>query len=217
MATVLVSRPSSEDIILLGLDHPNTIPKFSAPAHPSLQLLQKIREEAASTASPGSSSSPSISAIRNDDNTNDERDPHQQPTFTQDSFVHPSQPILYLPPLISSLPKQVSSTPSDASVNTNTNEASVASEQPLVLTTETRLPDIDPVSLSLHRALHHFRPLNAEYAATPYADAFNWDELRLPEEEEREWYCVAFRSRRKEGSNGDGMCFSKKLKFYNRG
>ena len=35
----------------------------------------------------------------------------------------------------------------------------------------------------------------------PYAEAFNWDELELPADEEREWYCVAFRSKRKEGSD----------------
>jgi hypothetical protein len=74
------------------------------------------------------------------------------------------------------------------------------------LTTETRLPDIDPVSLSLHKALHHFRPLSSDYASTPYADAFNWHELELPIDEEREWYCVAFVSKRKDGSNGERTC-----------
>lgn len=33
-----------------------------------------------------------------------------------------------------------------------------------------------------------------------YAEAFNWDELDLPEEDEHEWYVVAFRSIRKPGS-----------------
>ena len=67
--------------------------------------------------------------------------------------------------------------------------------------TTTRLPDIDPASLSLHKALHGFSPATERYADTAYAEAFNWDELELPEDEEREWYCVAFRSKRKEGSD----------------
>lgn len=43
-------------------------------------------------------------------------------------------------------------------------------------------------------------PRDDRYASVGYEEAFNWDELRLPEEEEREWYCVAFRSLRKPGS-----------------
>lgn len=70
------------------------------------------------------------------------------------------------------------------------------------LKTETHLPDIDPASLYLHKALHYFRPVTTEYAETPYEAAFNWDELRLPDEAEREWYAVVFRSKRKEGSDG---------------
>lgn len=68
---------------------------------------------------------------------------------------------------------------------------------------EARLPAIDSVSLSLHIALHNFHPITPDYAEAPYAEAFNWDELTLPEEEEREWYCVTFRSRRKTGSNSE--------------
>lgn len=67
-------------------------------------------------------------------------------------------------------------------------------------TTEARLPDIDAASLSLHKALHNFCPLTENYAATSYAEAFNWDELDLPEEDEHDWYCVVFRSIRKPGS-----------------
>ncbi|KAF9519213.1 hypothetical protein BS47DRAFT_1337441 [Hydnum rufescens UP504] len=51
--------------------------------------------------------------------------------------------------------------------------------QPLLLI-DAHLPDIDP---------------------TPFPEAFNWDELALPEDEAREWYCVVFRSRRKLGSD----------------
>lgn len=116
-----------------------------------------------------------------------ERDPHVVPTFTSESLTNPSRPVIYLPPLLSSLPQDLSIPP-------------VSTDRP-PLVTETRLPDIDPVSLSLHKALHHFHPVSEDYAALPYALAFNWPELELPEDEEREWYCVVFRSRRKKGSD----------------
>jgi hypothetical protein len=95
-------------------------------------------------------------------------------------------PALYLPPLLSSLPENIP-------------PHNLPSQNPPLLT-EARLPDIDPVSLSLHKALHYFRPLSSDYANTPYSDAFNWSELVLPADEEREWYCVAFRSKRLPGS-----------------
>lgn len=116
-----------------------------------------------------------------------ERDPHVIPTFTPESLTNPTSTVLYLPPLLSSLPQNVSAPP-------------VPIDRP-PLVTETRLPDIDPVSLSLHKALHHFRPLSEDYAGLPYALAFNWSELELTEDEEREWYAVVFRSRRKKGSD----------------
>ena len=131
------------------------------------------------------------------------RDPHHIPKFNSGT----SRPILYLPPLLSSLPASYQ-----------------AAQGPFLyppLITKTRLPDIDPASLSLHRALHHFRPVDDQYAARPYSEAFNWDQIQLPEEDgrlctfrliifrpiyhpEREWYCVAFRSLRKGGSDGNG-------------
>ncbi|KIJ49344.1 hypothetical protein M422DRAFT_204535 [Sphaerobolus stellatus SS14] len=111
---------------------------------------------------------------------------HKPPTFD----VEHSEPILYLPPLLSSLPESFG----------HHHEEHEHEQGPLI--TETRLPDIDPASLSLHKALHRFRPLDDSYAAKPYAEAFNWGELELPIEEEREWYCVAFRSLRKNGSDG---------------
>lgn len=111
------------------------------------------------------------------------RDPHSLPSF--DSFTA-NAPILYLPPLLSSLPENI--LPHD-----------LPSLYPPVIT-ETRLPNIDPVSLSLHKALHYFRPLSSDYANNPYSDAFNWSELVLPADEEREWYCVVFRSKRAPGS-----------------
>ena len=146
-------------------------PSFSTPDHPSVKLLEKIRDSETDTPRP-----PPYS----------QADPHDKPNFMPGTS-HTS-PILYLPPLISSLPKSLP--PID-----------VPKDHPF-LTTETRLPDIDPVSLSLHKALHYFRPYDDKYASRSYGEAFNWSELKLPAHEEREWYCVAFRSRRKAGSDG---------------
>ncbi|KAG6842082.1 hypothetical protein C0991_002736 [Blastosporella zonata] len=119
-----------------------------------------------------------------------QRNPHDVPAFDSKSLTHPSVPVLYLPPLLSSLPDKYPS------------EAIPIEHPPLV--TETRLPDIDPASLSLHKALHHFKPIDADYVSKPYGEAFNWSQLVLPEDEEREWYCVVFRSKRKPGSDGGG-------------
>jgi hypothetical protein len=120
-------------------------------------------------------------------------DPHQLPDF---ELNNPRSPVLYLPPLLSSLPDRYK----------HDHEGEEAEHPPLV--TETRLPDIDPTSLSLHKALHRFGPLDENYASTPYAEAFNWDKLQLPEDQEREWYCVVFRSRRKPGSDGGCKCYT---------
>lgn len=116
------------------------------------------------------------------------RDPHDVPTFDSTSLIEPKIPVFYLPPLLSSLPANL--------------PASVLPIDNPPLVTETRLPDIDPASLSLHKSLHRFRPLDEHYADTAYSMAFNWHELSLPVHEEREWYCVVFRSKRKAGSDG---------------
>ncbi|KAH6910428.1 hypothetical protein BKA70DRAFT_1221026 [Coprinopsis sp. MPI-PUGE-AT-0042] len=105
-----------------------------------------------------------------------DRDPHKLPSF---NLAEPSVPVLYLPPLLSSLPERFPR-----------HDATTSNNAPLI--TATRLPDIDPASLSLHKALHHFQPVTSEYA-------------ELPEEDEREWYCVAFRSQRKAGSDGEPL------------
>lgn len=65
-------------------------------------------------------------------------------------------------------------------------------------------PSLDASSLSLQKALLKFAPLFTAYADIPYAEAFNWSELSLPLSEEREWYCVAFRSKRRAGSDSQG-------------
>jgi hypothetical protein len=131
---------------------------------------------------------PSEALLKTDNPPRDhgQTDPHHLPTFHAQG--DPTAPILYLPPLLSSLPHIAP-------------PGKVDSNHP-TLTTDTRLPCIDPASLSLHKALHHFRPVTDAYADVPYNEGFNWDELELPQDEEREWYIVAFRSRRKDGSDG---------------
>ena len=116
------------------------------------------------------------------------RDPHDIPVFDKETLTNPGEPILYLPPFLSSLPHKLSP-PEFTSSNDRVPKA-----------TEAHLPDIDSPSLSLHKALHKFTPVTENYAAVSYVEAFNWDELDLPEEDEHEWYCVAFRSLRKPGS-----------------
>ncbi|EJF65267.1 hypothetical protein DICSQDRAFT_177888 [Dichomitus squalens LYAD-421 SS1] len=136
---------------------------------------------------------PEIQPKQEGDSKHPTRDPHVLPTFSERS----QSPILYLPPLLSSLPVGV------IVPNHPTSSPAFASPSaPRPLATDSRLPSIDGPSLSLHRALHHFRPVTEDYATVPYHEAFNWNELELPEDEEREWYCVAFRSKRKEGSDG---------------
>ncbi|KAF8658259.1 hypothetical protein AX16_002035 [Volvariella volvacea WC 439] len=159
---------------------------FSYPPHPSQPALASLKDSiqiplnpVESTTSPTSESpsSPSTSG------TVTPRDPHDFPEFNSESLLRPKRPVLYLPPLLSSLPERIKLEP-------------VPTDHP-PLVTETRLPDIDPASLSLHKALHKFKPVTEEYAKVPYEEAFNWTDLKLPLHEEREWYCVAFRSKRK--------------------
>jgi hypothetical protein len=60
-------------------------------------------------------------------------------------------------------------------------------DTPSIGYTTSFLPSIDQASLDLHRAMHHFRPVSRYYASEPYIHAFNWDEIVLSEETEREW------------------------------
>ncbi|EKM80941.1 hypothetical protein AGABI1DRAFT_112645 [Agaricus bisporus var. burnettii JB137-S8] len=114
-----------------------------------------------------------------------DRSVHDVPDLSAQALAKLSVPILYLPPRLSSLPDNILP---DTSIDHQT---------------ANRLPHIDPASLSLHKSLHRFRPLTSDYASMTYADAFNWAEMSLPAEEEREWYCVVFRSRRKPGNDED--------------
>jgi len=124
--------------------------------------------------------------------TAEHSDPHLPPSCHSNA-IHPQPPILYLPPFLSSLPEHI-----------DIGKSLVQTPfRPIV--TETRLPDIDDASLSLHKALHTFRPLTSRYANTSYKEAFNWSELSLPRNDEREWYCVAFRSKRRSGSDSKAL------------
>ncbi|WWC70422.1 uncharacterized protein I206_104373 [Kwoniella pini CBS 10737] len=159
------------------------------------------------------SSSPSPPATRRGSNsslTTSNVDAH---TVTAHHSLPPTtdeistDPILYLPPLLSPLP--------ESHIHRHDDDGNQFSQEKKDETTkvlikvvealkgfETRLPDIDPASLALHQSLHHFKPWDEDYASTPYNEAFNWSSLSLPKAVEREWYCVVFRSRRKpESSN----------------
>ncbi|KEP52465.1 hypothetical protein V565_044980 [Rhizoctonia solani 123E] len=148
-----------------------------------------------------------------------ERDPHTLPTFTNESVHDPQEPVLYLPPLLSALPRSLSTRARDSNrgYHDHHNRPSETDDLPKLPPhpdrlgpTATRLPNIDPASLSLHRALHVLKPRKG-FANSPYPEAFNWDEIsaayrsdvdKLADGElEREWYVVAFRSRRKPGSD----------------
>ncbi|GAA5947757.1 hypothetical protein JCM3765_001070 [Sporobolomyces pararoseus] len=108
------------------------------------------------------------------------------------STSNSSVKILHLPPLLSLLPSPHSLPPKSSPTN-------------FVDYTHSALPSITPLSLSLHRALHSFRPITPLYATSPYSESFNWSELKLEGlsaeevEKEREWYIVAFRSKRNKG------------------
>ncbi|KAG8710706.1 hypothetical protein FRC08_016811 [Ceratobasidium sp. 394] len=164
-----------------------------------------------------------------------ERDPHTLPTFTNASIRDPTVPVLYLPPLLSALPRSISDTQERPATKGNHDYYNqYYGRVPPTITplpklpphpdrlhpTATRLPDIDPASLSLHRALHFLKPREG-FAKLPYAETFNWDEIGnayhsdegvdAKGELEREWYVVAFRSRRKAGSDSAALYEADKL------
>ena len=97
----------------------------------------------------------------------------RKPTDLPDLRRTPSADLLYLPPLLSSLPSH-----HDA--------AGVISSHEIKYTLS-RLPDIDAASVALHKALHNFQPSTPNYAYEPYHESFNWTELSLPAELSREW------------------------------
>lgn len=167
----------------MDTQHNPYLPEFSEPASSSSNSpLSSI------PTSPSSSvvSTPASSVLELPNEVR--RNPHDLPVFDKDSLTNPSEPILYLPPFLSALPP----------IHLNSTSPTSTGRVPKV--TEAHLPDIDGPSLALHKALHNFTPITERYASISYAEAFNWGELDLPEEDEHEWYCVAFRSIRKPGS-----------------
>ncbi|GAA5931583.1 hypothetical protein JCM3775_006894 [Rhodotorula graminis] len=139
------------------------------------------------------------------------------------STGEPAQPSFYLPALLSRLPlpaldpssARVEPGPSPALFD-STRALSPSSDYPpgssadatgaSTVYTASHLPTLDLVSHALHHALHAFRPITRRYATSPYATSFNWADLRLEDDatgrvkrEAREWYIVAFRSRRNDG------------------
>ncbi|KAF8706208.1 hypothetical protein RHS03_05129, partial [Rhizoctonia solani] len=144
-----------------------------------------------------------------------ERDPHALPTYTNETFHDPQEPVLFLPPLLSALPASLSSREKHHDRSSKLAALPKLPPHPDRLgPTATRLPDIDPASLSLHRALHFLKSRKG-FATLPYPEVFNWDEIsaayhsdldKVPDGElEREWYVVAFRSKRKPGSDSAAL------------
>lgn len=109
-----------------------------------------------------------------------------------------------LPPLLSRLPPALLASPSSTptpiaplqstSACTSTSHSTLNEreqfnpEDTKVGYTLSHLPAIDEASLALHYALYKFRVLDLEhYATAAYEKAFNWKEIQLPVELEREW------------------------------
>ncbi|WWD17497.1 hypothetical protein CI109_101938 [Kwoniella shandongensis] len=164
--------------------------------------IQRSPPPRRSTSSRRSSQSSTATAVTKPIDSHQVSAHHSLPETTDEIST---DPILFLPPLLSPLPNDQHHHHAHEH-----GEHGHGHEQQLVLQGlidalkgfETRLPNIDPASLALHQALHHFRPIGTDYASTRYDEAFNWDQLTLPKAVQREWYCVVFRSRRKpESSN----------------
>ncbi|KAH9839397.1 uncharacterized protein C8Q71DRAFT_510071 [Rhodofomes roseus] len=127
---------------------------------------------------------------------------YPQPKFSFEPS--PAEPILYLPPILSLLPLEYRQPPTPPTESPNRGPHTP-------LSTESHLPSIDEASLALHHALHRFRAVTPDYALLPYPEAFNWDEIELPEDAEHEWYCVVFNSKRRAGSDGGGLYSADRL------
>ncbi|EKM54265.1 uncharacterized protein PHACADRAFT_257997 [Phanerochaete carnosa HHB-10118-sp] len=112
-------------------------------------------------------------------------DPHHLPGFDSKEYGAQRKPVFYLPPLLS-LPLEALCLPEPA-----------GSYRPYT----TYQPDFAAVTLDLHKALHRFRPITENHAEAPFDEAFNWEELYLPEDTEREWFAVVTHSKTKNGSD----------------
>ncbi|SCV69828.1 BQ2448_1222 [Microbotryum intermedium] len=132
----------------------------------------------------GSQGRPSTSKRSGSTSTSRSRAPTECPDLRRT----PSAELLYLPPLLSLLPRLTEQTALSDVTNTR------------VGYTRSHLPSIDEASIALHHALHALQPKTDRYAYEPYDEAFNSDDVKLPVHLEREWYIVAFRSTRAKDS-----------------
>lgn len=110
-------------------------------------------------------------------------------TPTRHSFelnIPSTSSLLPGPPLLSRLPAVLLASPVQAP---HAVAYPVPPASSLVGYTQSRLPSIDNASLALHHALYSFRATDQDYATRPYEQAFNWEDITLPEDVEREW-CV---------------------------
>ena len=103
----------------------------------------------------------------------------QPPEQKPEPSAHPPAELTYLPPLLSRLPSALI-------VSSPTLPRPVSPDVAVGYTTS-HLPFIDPASLALHHALLRFRAVSSEYSNLPYEQAFNWPDLVIPPEIEREW------------------------------
>lgn len=98
---------------------------------------------------------------------------HTLPTSSSESAFIPSDPVLYLPPLLSPLPASLR----HPDPHSGAGPSGPYHPDDVEFEFATRLPDIDPASLALHQVLHGFRPLDQNYSTTGYDQAFNWADI----------------------------------------
>ena len=128
--------------------------------------------------------------------TNEGRAAHELPNF---EATDPTRPTLYLPPLLSKHPQTYEKDDKEShKLHSHPTEPGPLHNQN---------------AFSIHRlgvsfSAPKFKAVDDKYASTPYGISFNWAQLELPEDKERHWYCVAFRSRRKPGSDSGRASFS---------
>lgn len=122
-------------------------------------------------------------------------DPFLTTPFAHDEDPRGTEEVLYLPPpTLSRLPFSATLEP----------KKPFSFERPSVGYTDAVLPSIDLSSWHLHLALEEFRPVSRDYSTLSYTNAFNWRDVKLPVDLEREWYAVAFRSKRAFDEDGTG-------------
>lgn len=116
--------------------------------------------------------------------------PPPPPPLSRQSAPDPEKELIHLPPLLSLLPLKYAGRKEESSLS-NLNKLDIPTtfdfDRPTVGFTSSRLAQVDDASVALHDALYAFKPVTKDYALVPYESAFNWDELVLPLQVEREW------------------------------